>query len=121
MISKSQKLIVQFLTKQISLDQQKTLFKWLKKEKNEKEFINYVKLNYAIDFNLRKFDTAKSKMELLKHIRSECRIRPLRQLRILSKYAALMVLFFGIGYLYTNDHFSIAPEPLVLQILLRFN
>ena len=110
---KSQKIITRFLTKQITWDEQEELIIWLENPKNEKEFKNFIKLNYTIDFNMKTFDIARSKIELHKFIRSERRTRPLRQLRKLSKYAALIVLLFGIGYLYNNDIFSGTPELLI--------
>ncbi|AOR28473.1 anti-sigma factor [Formosa sp. Hel1_33_131] len=110
MSKKSQKLIIQFLTKQASFVELEALSTWLENPKNEKEFINYIKLNYAIDFNMKQFDAARSKKELQKFISKERRIRQLRKIRNLSKYAALLITFLGIGYLYQNNYFSTAPE-----------
>lgn len=53
MSQKNQKLIVQFLTNQASFMELEALSLWLENPQNEKEFKNYIKLNYAIDFNMK--------------------------------------------------------------------
>ena len=113
MSKKNQKLIIQFLTKQASFVELEALSMWLENPKNEKEFINYIKLNYAIDFNMKQFDVARSKKELQIYISKERRISQLRKIRDLSKYAALLITFLGIGYLYQNNYFSTAPEFMI--------
>ena len=113
MSEKSQKLIIQFLTKQASFVELEALSIWLENPKNEKEFKSYIKLNYAIDFNMKQFDTARSKKELQEFMSQELRIRPLRKIRKLSKYAALLIIFLGIGYLYQSNYFSTAPEFII--------
>ena len=62
---------------------------------------------------MKQFDTARSKKELQEFMSQELRIRPLRKIRKLSKYAALLITFLGIGYLYQNNHFSTDPEFMI--------
>jgi ferric-dicitrate binding protein FerR (iron transport regulator) len=113
MSQKNQKLIVQFLTNQASFMELEALSLWLENPQNEKEFKNYIKLNYAIDFNMKQFDTNRSKKELQEFISKERRLRHLHKIRKLSKYAALIITFLGIGYLYQNDYFSPSPEFMI--------
>lgn len=113
MLKKNEKLIIQFLTKQASIIELEDLSVWLENSKNEQEFKNYIKINYAIDFNIQQFDTAKSKKELQKFISKQRSFQKLYKIRKFSKYAALLVTFLGIGYLYQNNYFSSAPELIV--------
>lgn len=113
MLKKNEKLIIQFLTKQASFVELEALSIWLENPKNEKEFKSYIKLNYAIDFNMKQFDTANSKKELQKFISKQRSVQKLYKIRKFSKYAALLVTFLGIGYLYQNNYFSSAPELIV--------
>ena len=47
---------------------------WLNNETNKKIFIEYVKVNYLIDLNLKKFNTSSSQKKLLEFISKEKRV-----------------------------------------------
>ena len=74
---KAQNLIVKYLTRQASFSELDELTMWLEEFSNHKEFINYVRINHAIDFNMRKFDTNNSKKQLIELINKEKKISDL--------------------------------------------
>ena len=123
MISKKeQKLITKYLTKQASFVELDELSLWLENSLNEKEFINYVKINYAIDFNMKKFDSVNSKKQLIELINKEKKTIKLRRVKRTSKYVAITVFFLSIGYLYQSGFFFnktnhvIKNESVTLQL-----
>ena len=114
MISKKEKkLIIQYLTKQASFLELDELSLWLENSSNEKEFINYVKINYAIDFNMKKFDSINSKKQLIELINKEKKVHKLRKVKKVTKYVAIAVLFLGLGYTYQTGYFSSKPNHVI--------
>ena len=55
-----EKLLTKYLINQASYSELDELEIWIKDPINEKEFINYVKTNYAIEYNLKKTDKNKT-------------------------------------------------------------
>ena len=58
---KAKNQIIKYLTNQASLNELDELAIWIQNPANELAFINYVKTNYVIDYNMKKFDTNRSK------------------------------------------------------------
>jgi hypothetical protein len=72
MISKKiEKILTKYLNNQASISELEELEKWLEDDANEKHFIEYVKVNYLIDLNLKKFNTLNSEKKLLDFISKE--------------------------------------------------
>ncbi|SFZ92262.1 FecR protein [Flaviramulus basaltis] len=114
MISKKeQELIVKYLTKQASFLELDELSLWLENSSNEKEFINYLKINYAIDFNMKKFDSINSKKQLIELINKEKKIYKLRKVKKIAKYVAIAIFFLGIGYIYQNGYLFNKPNHII--------
>src|SRR5690554_1872910 len=108
----SQNTIVKFFTKQASLNELDQLAQWVKDPSNKEEFIKYIKINHAIDFNMGKFGTENSKKKLLKFIEQEKKAHKIRRILNFSKYAALILIFVGLGYVLKNRVQDITPGPL---------
>ncbi|WP_422080753.1 FecR family protein [Ulvibacterium sp.] len=103
MISRTiQNLIAKYLTKQASLSELDELSRWMENDSNRQEFIKYLKINHAIDFNMKKFGTDNSKRQLLKFIDREKRGNRVRSAFKFMKYAAAILIFMGIGYFFRN-------------------
>ncbi|AUP78937.1 FecR family protein [Flavivirga eckloniae] len=111
---KIEKIIAKYLTKQASSSELDELLIWLEEGDNEKELLSYVKVNYAIDFNMKEFDTNRSKKELLEFINKEKKVYALSKVKNIMKYAALFILLLGLGYLYNEGFFTNkTPESII--------
>jgi len=100
---KKEKLIVKFLTNQASADELDELENWILDSNNEEIFNTYVKTNYLIEYNLKKFDANKVKSKLLKVMASDKKAIRLKKSLLLIRYAAAIVL---IGFLATSYFFK---------------
>jgi transmembrane sensor len=95
MSPKTEQLIVKFLCNQASLSELDELAKWIVDSDNESIFNKYVKLNYAIEYNMMKFDSKDTKKKLLALIESEKKVAKRIKMRKLVYYAAAAV-FIGV-------------------------
>lgn len=105
MSKKKTKQLVQYFTKQASLSELDELSKWIENPPNREEFDEYIKINYAIDFNIKNFGTEDSKKQLLEFIEGEKKVYKLGRTLSVVKYAAAVLLFLGLGYFYKSDFF----------------
>ncbi|WP_051590743.1 FecR family protein [Flavobacterium daejeonense] len=85
-------IIVKFLTKQASASELNALEKWVAESDNKKIFKEYVKVNFAIEYNMMEFDSNKVMSELLEAFAKEQKVRKLKKLRQLVYYAAAAVV-----------------------------
>lgn len=111
MINKNiQKLIIKYLNKQATYTERNELDLWLENLDNYEVFKAYVKTNYLINLNMDKFDADESKELLLNLISKEKKVYKLRKYTRAMKYAAVAVIFLGIGYFYQLGLFSNSIE-----------
>tara|TARA_R110002050_G_scaffold125909_1_gene246311 strand:- start:15849 stop:17015 length:1167 start_codon:yes stop_codon:yes gene_type:complete len=107
MISKkTQNILTKYLNNQASISELEQLEQWLDKDSNEKYFIEYVKVNYLIDINLKKFNTLSSETRLLDYISKEKKIHKLRRIRRFYKYAASILILISTVYFYNQNEKS---------------
>lgn len=104
-----QNLITKYFTKQASLSELDQLTKWIEDPSNKEEFIQYAKINHAIDFNMKKYGTDKSKKLLLKFIEKEKKAHKMHQTLNIVKYAAVILIFLGIGFFFKNGFLDTIP------------
>ena len=77
---KFQNIIIKYLNKQASVMELEALEKWLEEDAtHQKYFINYVKINYLIDLNLKEFDTHLAQQKLETFIKKEKKVRKLKR------------------------------------------
>ena len=89
MISKEIKnIIAKYLSNQASSSELAELGLWIKDVNNEEEFYNYVKTNYAIDYNLKKFNTKLLEKKLLAYIENDKKTYRIKRYRNIGKIAA---------------------------------
>src|SRR5690606_29790810 len=107
-----QNLIAKYFTKQASLSELDELTKWIEDPAHKEEFIKYAKINHAIDFNMKKYGTDKSKKLLLKFIEKEKKAHKMRQTFHIVKYAAVILIFLGIGFLIKDGYLDHTPTSI---------
>ena len=116
--------IVKYILDQASLEEIERLSEWLKTPKNQKLFHEFVKTNYAIDYNMNEYNTEKVKKQLLHKIRRDKNIFYRRRVRSFLKYAAIAILSLGLGFFHqkgfflekTNDAIIIKEGSITLEL-----
>jgi len=104
--NKLHKLIVKYLTNSITKKEWKDLNSRIQKSVNTDVFYEYLKINYAIDNIMGEFNTKKTRESVLNRIRRDKRkTQRLKVIRVLS-YAAVVILFLGIGYFFQYEFSS---------------
>ena len=107
MISKkTQHILTKYVNNQASISELEELEEWLESDTNEKYFIEYVKVNYLIDINLKKFNTSNSETKLLDFISKEKKIHKLRKIKRFYKYAASIAILISVVYFYNQNETS---------------
>jgi len=113
MVSKRIKnIIVKYLTNQATSFELDELEKWIEEPRNEKIFNTYVKTNYAIEYNMRKFNSKKVEDRLLEAIANEKKIIRLKKTHSIFRYAAAAAIF-GIlttTYFFKDELFNTPKE-----------
>ena len=109
-------LIVKFLTNEANRDELLALEKWIQEENNGELFLDYIKVNVAINRNMNKFDVQQAKDIILKRIEENRKQRQIKKGFALLRYAAIVVMAFGLGYILTNRNASIQETtPIVVD------
>ncbi len=102
---KFQKLIVKYLTRQAKAREMADLLEWLNYPQNHILFNEFVKIQFALDYAMKKYDAEKTKKELLKEIKRDKNIFRRRPTSLFWRYAAIALVFLGLGYFFRNDLF----------------
>lgn len=113
MSKKIKKILVKYFVKEASLTDLDELSCWIENPKNKEEFIKYIKITHAVDFNMKKFGTEDSKKKLFKFIVQEKKARTFRTVSNVMKYAAVLVLLLGLFYItnfFNSEHSQIDIE-----------
>ncbi|WP_179376293.1 FecR family protein [Winogradskyella wichelsiae] len=124
MISKKiKKIIVKYLTNKATLTELDTLTLWLDNPENVKLFNDFVKVNYAINYNMKAYDSKKTETFVLEFINKDKRIKRLVKRKTpFLKYAALILVFLSLGYGYLelystkNDKLIFPNEVITLKL-----
>lgn len=117
MNKKIENIIVKFLMNTANIEELEALTHWLKKPENKQYFKNYVRINYAMDINMKQFDTENAKKEYLRKIKQDKSMFFKLRLYNISKYAAAAVIVFGLGYLFKDNIFKTPVEstPIIVN------
>ena len=113
-VKKSERLIVKFITNQASKEEIETLTEWLKEEKNQIVFKDFVKTNYAIDTAMYTFDSTEVKKQLTERIQKENNVFQKRRFSSYYKYVAILILILGGFYFYQNSNLFHAKENVIV-------
>jgi hypothetical protein len=118
-----EKLIVKYLNNSISKEEWDTLSLWIEQNRNSKEFKEYVRLNYAIEFIMREFNTEKTKNSLLERIKQDKRSIIFLNVKKYSKIAAVFAIVLSLGYIFmqkiifeTKEIVSPTEDTIILEL-----
>ncbi|OYX83784.1 MAG: hypothetical protein B7Y83_10380 [Flavobacteriales bacterium 32-34-25] len=108
--AKIENIIAKFLTNQASASELTELEIWGEDSNNKDLFDEYVKINYAIEYNMKEFDSHKVKSKLLEAFTREKKAKKLKKLRKIIYYSAAAVV---LGIVTTTYFYNIKPvaEP----------
>ena len=101
--AEAQILIQKYLNNSAEKKDVEKLATWLQREDNKETFTSIVQVNYLADYNLMKFEAEKAKNQLLLRIKAEKRKIRKQRMNSVIKYAAVFVLFLGLGYIFQNE------------------
>ncbi|MEY2868331.1 MAG: hypothetical protein RIR01_760 [Bacteroidota bacterium] len=116
-------IIVKFLIKQASASELTELEEWIQDSNNKKLFEEYVKVNYAIEYNMREFDSNKVINQLLEAYTREIKQKRSQKLRKLFYYSAAAVLSGVVMTTYFNkmntDHKPVEVTKVVVNNVIN--
>ncbi|PXX30603.1 FecR family protein [Arenibacter sp. ARW7G5Y1] len=106
MSQKMDTIIVKFLMNTADVDEIEMLTEWLKKAENKQYFKDYIKTNYAINYNLKNYNSKNFKKDFLRKIKLNKSIYVRYKFHKILEYAAVAVLVFGLAYIFEGSLFS---------------
>lgn len=118
--AKIENIIAKFLTNQASASELSELEIWIQDSNNKELFNEYVKINYAIEYNMKQFDSQKLKSKLLEAFAREKKERKLKKLRKVIYYSAAAVV---LGIVTTTYFYrtSLANKSIVAPAIIVNN
>jgi len=115
MVSKDiENRIVKYFNQSADVEDLNMLNSWLDDVRNQKNFKSYVKTHFAINLAMNDSKLDKVKEQLIKEIRKEK--SSVNKLRLFSvfKYAAIAIVFLGLGFLMKNNLFDSTTTDVVI-------
>jgi len=109
-------IIVKFLTNQASASELSELEVWIQDPNHEKLFNRYVKINYAIGYNMKEFDSHKVKRKLQEAFAKENKERKLKKLRKIIYYSAAAVVIGIVATTYFYRLSLVNKEPAIAVV-----
>lgn len=116
--NKIENIIVKFLTNQASASELTALELWIQDSENKALFDEFVKINYAIEYNMKEFDSHKIISKLSEAFAREKKERKLKKLRKVIYYSAAAVVLgiLTMGYFYRTSFFQ---QPAVVPVIVN--
>lgn len=105
---KIENIIIKYLNKSITKKEWYELNDWYEKFGETKDFLEYVKIHYAIEDIMSEFDTEKVKELILKKISKDKQAAVWLKARKFLKYAAMLLILFSVGY-FLNKTYNSKP------------
>lgn len=100
-------ILVKYLMNAANIEDLEVLTNWLKDDQNKQIFKDFIKVNYAMDINMSKFDTENAKKEYLRKIRQDKKLVHKLKIYKVLKYASAAVIIFGLGYFFKQNSVNI--------------
>ncbi|WP_298501723.1 FecR family protein [uncultured Maribacter sp.] len=100
--SEIKNILIRYINKSANSNELDILNTWVEDPMNKQVFEKFIKAHYAITISMNNPDSSEIRERLLKEIRKDK--NPLYNLRLKTvfKYAAISILFIGIGYFFQN-------------------
>lgn len=98
-------IIVKYFSQSANMDDLDILNKWIESPENQSVFLEYVKTHFAITLAMNEPDIKTIRKVLLEEIRKEKKKVYKYRLRAAMKYAAIAIMFLGIGVLLQKNLF----------------
>jgi transmembrane sensor len=99
-------IIVKYFSQSANMDDLDILNKWIENPENQLIFQEYVKTHFAITIAMNDPDISTIRKTLLKEIKREKKKVRTKRLRTAMKYAAIAILFLGIGFTFQKGIFN---------------
>jgi ferric-dicitrate binding protein FerR (iron transport regulator) len=93
-------IITKYLTQSITSEELDYLTSWMEKKDNLKTFRSFVEINYTINYAMGQYNSDRTKKRLLEKIKKDKSTYQKLRLRKSLKYAAVAMVFLGIGLVY---------------------
>ncbi|WP_425236853.1 FecR family protein [Ulvibacterium sp.] len=98
--SEIKNIITNYFTQSITSEDLDSLTSWLEKKGNSKTFRSFVEINYTINYAMGQYNSDRTKKRLLEKIKKDKSTYQKLRLRKFFKYAAVALIFLGIGMVY---------------------
>lgn len=111
-------LIVKFLSNEADRDDLLVLEKWIKEEGNATLLSGYIKVNMVTNKMFNKYDRENAKQYILRHIEEEKRLQRAKRRNSVLKYAAILILALGLGYMLVDPYgteLDQTVEPIIVD------
>ncbi|MEP1487947.1 MAG: FecR family protein [Algibacter sp.] len=113
-------IIVKFLsnnTFNITKEELELLEKWIKNPENEHVFSDYIKMNAAIEKEIKTYDVQKAEKRIMHHIKQEKNIFFRRKVKTVMKYvaAASVLLVIALTIFLNKERESPFTEPIIVN------
>ncbi|MEO8236950.1 MAG: FecR family protein [Flavobacterium sp.] len=99
-------IIIKYFSQSANMDDLDILNKWIENPENQLIFQEYVKTHFAITLAMNNPDIKTVRKALLKEIRKEKKKTYKYRFTAIIKYAAVAILFIGIGFLLQKNIFN---------------
>ena len=103
MSQKMEELLVKFLSKSANASELNQLDRWIQRPENKPIFRDFIKTHYAITIGMNESGKDEIRERILSEIRKDKNIFRKQQFTNFLKYAAIAILFIGIGYVFEQD------------------
>lgn len=107
-------IIVKYFSQSANMDDLDILNEWIENPKNQEIFQEYVKTHFAITLAMNEPDIKTVRKALLKEIRKEKKKSKIYSLRSFMKYAAIAILFLGIGAVLQKNIFDNNTKEIIV-------
>lgn len=119
-LKKLHRILVKFISNQASTVELDYLEEWIKTNKNDELFANYIKTNYLVEYHMRRFDSENLLAKLLSEIAKEKKGFKVKRMHRRAKHllvAAVITVIFSSIYFLKESSFSkkVETTPIIVN------
>ncbi|WP_062062598.1 FecR family protein [Aquimarina longa] len=112
--SKIENSIIKYISRSATSEDLDILTEWIKTPSNKQIFKDYVKAHYMITYSINDPNPDTIIAQLHKEIKKQKRTSYTSKLKSFYKYAAILILFFGLGYFYQKIFVKTKPDHILV-------